>query len=294
MRNIKALQLTQHLYILNTDFTKPLYIVGFGDVHYGAGDHAEHDFNKFCEYYKTFIKRHQCYFLGLGDYIEFFSSRERTALSSPDIHETTIDRFDKEGEALTDELYEKIKFMQGHLLGLIEGNHHWEFSYGTTSANRLCDKLGCPYLAAGLYGKLKLYYQDKNEKARHTIDIYAAHSSGGTITISGSLMKMERFAGAVKANIYFLGHDHQHITADVPLMELSYAKDGDGVRIVEYRRCVARTGSFKRAFQGGIPSYAIDRLYRPTGIGNAEVEICFTENHEGERYFILNPSLRSW
>lgn len=289
-RNIAVQELKQYLYPIEADLRRPLFLVAFGCTHKGAENHAAHDWQKFCEYYKTFSRKNWCLFIGMGDYIEFFSNRERQALASPDIHESTWQKFDKEGNAAVDDFYNDISFMSGNLLGLIEGNHFWEFTDGTTSTNKLCDKLKCRYLAGGLYGKLKLF--DKYA-VRHSIDIYAAHGSGNTLTIGGSIMKGERFSGAVKANIYLLGHDHQHIVADVPLIELHYGKKKGTVRTVEYKRCVVRSGSFYRLYIDNSKSYGINRLYKPTGIGNAQIEIRFSENNSA-RYFTLNPQLKSW
>lgn len=296
MRNIQTDELKQFIFELNIDLTRPLYLVAFGCVHKGSPNHAEHDWAKFCEHYSEFRKHNQVKFIGMGDYIEYFSKKERVALSNPDIHESTIDLLDRQGIEIAESVHNDISFMGKDLLGLIEGNHRWDFSDGSTSTMYLCRKMGCLYLAAGWYGKIKLTEKTKNrDVTRHTIDVYAAHGSGNALTISGSINKMQRFAGAVDANIYLLGHDHQHITADVPKIFLGYSRDGKTARSVEYKRCVQRTGSFYRVFVEKTKSYAVDRLYPPTGLGNAEIEIRFTRvGGDNERYFTLNPMLRSW
>lgn len=291
MRNIKTQELVQPLIVRQVDFKRPLYLIAFGCVHKGSENHASSDWQKCIEYYRQFRKKNQCLFIGMGDYTECFSRRENAALSNPDIHESSITRFDNEGMETVDDFYKDISFMGNDLVGLVEGNHRWEFSDGSTSTMKLCEKMGCLYLAGGLYGKLKL--TEKNQ-TRHTIDIYAAHGSGNTITIGGSINKVERFSGAIKANIYLIGHDHQLISAEVPLMELGYSKDGKSVRTVEYRRCVIRSGSFMRVYTDKSKSYGIERLYKPTGIGNAQIEITFSENHDGDRYFTLSTQLKSW
>jgi hypothetical protein len=34
----------------------------------------------------------------------------------------------------------EIEFMQSKLIGLIEGNHYWQFANGTTSTQKLCEQ----------------------------------------------------------------------------------------------------------------------------------------------------------
>jgi hypothetical protein len=290
-RNIAVSELKQFLYRKTYDLSRPLFVVCFGDVHKDSPEHAASDWRKFCEYYRVFKKTNQVLFIGMGDYTDALSRRERVAMANPDIHESTIENMEDVQQKLVDEFYNDISFMEGNLLGLVEGNHYWQFSDGTTTTMRLCNKLGCKYLAGGLYGKIQVC--DDKDHVRHTIDIYAAHGDGNTITIGGSITKIERFAGSVKANIYILGHDHQHITADIPLVEVGLTRDGLSCRTAEYKRCAIRSGSFLRVYQNNSKSYAIGKMYKPSGLGNGQVEINFARN-SNDRYFTLSPQLRSY
>ena len=80
------------------------------------------------------------YFIGMGDYHDFASTREKKYLSQ-EIHESTRNLLDETAERHNREFAKEISFMRGRLLGLVEGNHSWQFEGGKTSTEDLAERL---------------------------------------------------------------------------------------------------------------------------------------------------------
>src|ERR1035438_10483365 len=83
----------------------------------------------------------------MGDYFDTYSTSERRILKDDKLHESTLDRFDTQLMSDTLHFKKEIEFMEGRLIGLIEGNHFGTFSStGITTTQKLAEMLDTKYL----------------------------------------------------------------------------------------------------------------------------------------------------
>jgi len=69
----------------------------------------------------------------MGDYDDLCSFSERKALNEANLHEETRYTLDEIYQQRVNNLVKEIKFMEGKLIGLIEGNHFGAFQSGITT-----------------------------------------------------------------------------------------------------------------------------------------------------------------
>ena len=114
-------------------------IVFVGDIHKGS---------PLCDLslYRRFIKTMKesitdRYFIGTGDWFNKYSTVERKAICSSQMHDDTRAIHDMEVRAECRSMANDFSFMKGRLIGIVEGNHHYEFGDGTTSTEYMCELL---------------------------------------------------------------------------------------------------------------------------------------------------------
>lgn len=243
---------------------RKIQIVPFGDVHRKS---------TLCdtERWKAFNNRYKnaknTYFIGLGDYDDFASSSERKAIKHSALHGQSIDKLDKLAMRDTIEFSKEIAHMKGRLLGLIEGNHRWDFQDGRTSTQVLCELMGCKYLGdlsfVVLSGKV-------HGGTRGNVEILASHGKGGGKLLGSTFNRIEDMGKIVpQADIFLMGHDHKKGAVSSTVIQF------DGLVMKQKRQWYGRTGSFLRGYEVDQPSYVVDALYRPTDLGTIRFEVEF-------------------
>lgn len=254
----------------------PIHLVIWGDVHRDAILFGKEEWARFLERAKSLPS---AYFLGMGDYLDSTSTSERSCLesSSQHLHDTIKNDLNKLQEAKIEMLAKELKFMKGRLIGLINGNHFYNFSDGTNSDNRLCGKLDCKYL--GVTAMIRITFAPPNGKQRKSFDIMAHHGQGGSRQFGGSINRVEQLKEWSVADLYIMGHDH-HMGAifATPLFYLSSQQKGGLEVKAKYPVC-ARSGSFLRSYEAGKRSYNVDAGKGPRKLGWVEVIITPTILH---------------
>ena len=134
-----------HSVDINCTIGDPFYLIPFGDVHRDTPSCDEDRWHWFLHRCKTF-PQDKTYYLGMGDFNDFASSKEQKALKNSDIHDQTRDKFDLIVQQDNRKFAEEISFMRGKLIGLLDGNHNWVFRDGTTATQDLCERMNAPYL----------------------------------------------------------------------------------------------------------------------------------------------------
>lgn len=245
---------TCHEHIIKVKSTKdPICFVPFGDVHYGAPLHARHEFARFCAWAK---KQKNAVFLGMGDYTEAYSTSEREIVRH--LHESNA-RTDKVRMAeMCDDLYEKIEFMKGRCIGLIEGNHFgYVGSGGQTTTEYLCNRLEAPYLGTCSHIKLRIDYHGSET----TVAILVHHGKGAGSTPGGSLNAVAKFGDVMECDIAIMGDDHHlGFWMDAKL-------DRKDKEVLQKPIAYIRSGSFLKGYEHGEASYIVDRAGRPRSLG---------------------------
>lgn len=265
-----------HVNIPVTEINKPIYLIPWGDLHRFASLCSVKKWQEFCEWAKN---KPNSYFLGMGDYDDLASASERKILNSCELHDFTKQSLEELGKKRSGDLIAEIEFMRGKLIGLLEGNHHFDFSSGITSTQYMCQQLGCKYLGVSSFIRLSFSYGEKRAK----IDIWAHHGKGASRGVGGSLNTVEQMGDLSDADILLMGHDHKKSIALKNRLSLT---GGQGLNITEKKILLARTGSFLRGYVTETPSYIAGFAGNPTDLGVVKIELTpkrFTEQEDGDR-----------
>jgi hypothetical protein len=249
----------------------------FGDIH---RDTKNCDVDR----WKWFLKRaketmdENTYFIGMGDYHDFASTKEKKFLDGTGIHETTRDRFDEMAERHNRELAAELSFMRGRILGLVVGNHSWVFKNGKTSTEDLAERLDTKDL--GWLCHYTMIIRTGGHKTNNAVHAILCHGKAGGKTFGVTVNQV----GDLKtifpvADFYCMGHDHQRIAHPCTVLVPCQCKDS--YQIKQKRQLLCRSGSFLKAYQEGTDSYEIFRLYKPADLGALKLTINFHRDLKG-------------
>lgn len=248
-------------------YGEPTYLIPFGDIHRCASLCHEEKWQEFLAWARN---KKRCYFLGMGDYLDTFSGSEREILSNPHLHDSTVDTLEMILHKSVKKLAKELEFMNGRLIGLLEGNHFGTFQNGTTTTQKLCELLQCKYL--GVNGFIRLAFQSTTgHKGYTSVDIWAHHGLGAARLHGGSMNRVEAMAEIAEADIYLMGHDHKKSVAIKSRLKL--VGGGSNIRLAHRKVLMARTGSFLRGYVPGEKSYVARRSLNPTDLGVVKIEL---------------------
>jgi len=214
----------------------------------------------------------RAYYLGMGDYDDLASSSERSILLDRKLHESTKDTLETQYKSHTLRLAKELSFMNGRLLGLIEGNHYGEFINGTTTTQLLADKLETAYLGVSCFIRLTFAYLNAHSHHRMCIDLWAHHGRGAARLVGGSLNRVSQMEEAAEADIYLMGHDHKKSAATKTRLKLTGVSP-QSFRLTHRKVLLCRTGSFLKGYEEGKASYIVDGAMNPTDLGVVKIEM---------------------
>jgi hypothetical protein len=256
---------------------KSLKFIPFGDIHRDS---------ELCdvERWQNFLRRCRdeddawTRYLLMGDPNEFASSSERLILSNPKLHESTKRMMEKTAGDDNNELISEIMFMKGRMLGVIEGNHRWEFMDGTTSDQRIATALKSKFLG----GLCCIRVIITQEGRTVNVDIVATHGKAGGKTAGATINQMDELRRIFPlADIYCGGHDHKRgVWPESTLLLQNSGRRGKMI-LKQKRQLLCRTGSFLRGYVDGEESYVADRLLRPCELGTIKLEITVKRDRSG-------------
>lgn len=231
-----------------------IYIPVFSDVHRYAYNCDVGRWHAFLNYCKKLQEKEKVYYLGLGDYDDLGSTSERMKIRDSYFHDTTSNSLDEYMEKRTREFLKEIAFMKDRTIGMIEGNHHYQFQSGQTSTMLMCKELNAKYLGGISVVRVAFNWSGNRRAA---VDIYAHHTSGskGSGRRAGSsLNKLEDMADVWDVDICVAGHDHKMNSGFPVRMYL------DSQMVVKQKDILlVRTGSFQKGWvpdrQGYVPTF---------------------------------------
>lgn len=265
------------------ELNEPIYLFPFGDIHRSA---PLCDVERWIEFNEWAATKKNAYFLGMGDYEDFLSTSERTAIKNSGLHDSTLITLDDLAEDHIQRFYNETYYMKDKIIGYIEGNHYYQFDAGFTSTQRLAHLMGTKYL--GVSSFIRLSFKKKEwERSRGCIDIWAHHGKGNGRKAGTSLNKVEDMILSANADIYLMGHDHKKSCAYVSSLELTSSKGG--VKLKQKKRLLARTGSFLKGYVEDKASYVADMALNPTDLGVVKIELTPKRNRkEGDESFYID------
>jgi hypothetical protein len=206
----------------------------------------------------------------LGDPNEFASSSERAILSNPKLHDSTKKMMEKTARDDNNKFISEIMFMKGRMIGVIAGNHRWEFMDGTTSDQRIATALKSKFLGDLCCVRMVLTQDGRTVN----VDVVATHGKAGGKTAGATINQMDELRRIFPAaDLYLAGHDHKRgIWPESTLLIQNSGRRGK-MMLKQKRQLLCRTGSFLLGYVDGEDSYVADRLLRPCELGTIKLEI---------------------
>lgn len=272
---------TLHSYTIRFEKeNQPIYLIPLGDIHRFADNHDEKRYLKMLEW----IKKKNCYVLGMGDYDDFASTGERAGLRGAKLHSTSNRWLDDVCRERALKFAKEWEPFKDRIIGMIEGNHHYVFSDGITSTQLMCQYLGVKYL--GLTSAILLKFIGRSNKSAN-LTIFAHHGLGGGRRTGSSVNKVEDMERVLDADIYLMGHDHKKFLVNNSKLYLSN-KLGN-LKLKKKKILLARTGSFQLGYVDGHDNYPSSLLMPPSDLGCVKIEMTPTRvTHKKKEQFFMD------
>lgn len=212
-----------------------------------------------------------CYFVGMGDYIDFLSPSNRQRLRSAALYDTAEDVIDEKALELTHEIFDlALRPTVGRWLGLVEGHHFAQLKTGDTTDMRLCEMLKAPFL--GTCGVVRINFE-RAKSVHMPVTLWVHHGHGNGATGYYPLARLEKTSADQEGiDVFAIGHTTKlgHLVKN----RMGYRWDHGGSA---YHRTVhlIGTGGYSRAYiegsrQGRVPrgGYAEQQMMGPAVIGS--------------------------
>jgi hypothetical protein len=249
-------------------YGKSINLFFFGDEHFNSPSFARQKWESDCGYMQEQCKRADTYFIKTGDVFEALSTSERHAFVNSGFHDSNRTRWEKEYAREIEEYVKQASFQKNRTLAVFGGNHFFQFWDGTTSDMALAAKLNAPYIGVCGYVILAI---DIDKYHSHVIKIFVHHGKSSGRTAGSAFNSLEQAASYfTDADIIVMGHDHKAGAIHLPAMEMNMGQGGHW-KVKEKTRIIGRAGSYLKAYEAGVKSYAVDALYRPATLGCLQI-----------------------
>lgn len=260
---------TTHRVEITAKLGEPFKLIPFGDVHRDSDMHADEAWKDFLTYAK---RQKNAVFLGMGDYCDGVSTSERIVLNDPNIHDTTRTKMRDVYKGVTKTLANELSFMRGRLVGMLGGNHYFEFGNGDTTDHVLSAALNTKFLGVSSFIRLSITMPGMAASA--SLDIFAHHGKGAGTLPGATFNTLEKMSTTAVADFYLMGHDHKKGTIpSTPRLVLTAGSKKGELNVKQRVPWLGRTGSFLKAYEPGRVSYNVDAARSPSTLGWIEFEI---------------------
>lgn len=216
-------------------------------------------------------------FLCLGDSDDMLSRKERRWWLCGELHDQSREEIDEYVRKKLDVLVEELRFMTGHLIGFVPGNHYWQFADGSTSDDYVARRLKAPVLGDLSYILLLV---NVGRSGAERIDIVAHHGRAGGKLVGTSISQVDDLRKVFPtADLYLMGHDHQRGAWPTSTLDvLDNRRPGKPPRLRQKRQYLCRTGSFLRAYEPGKASYLVHKIVRASDLGTIRIGITMSRS----------------
>ena len=274
---------TTHRVEMEVSLNRPFKLIPFGDIHRDSDMHADQHWNQFL---RTVKKYKNAIFLGMGDYTDGVSTSERIVLTDPGLHDTTKRTFEGHYKGVAQTLYKELEFMKGRLIGMLGGNHYFQFENGDTTDHVLAAQLGAKFLGVCSFIRLSLRFKER-PNTNASLDIFAHHGKGGGNLPGSTFNTIEKMSSTADADFYLMGHDHKKgAVPSTPRLRLLSSSSNSELRVRERTPWLGRTGSFLKAYEPDRVSYNVDAGRSACALGWIEFEITPKRVRVGNEDFI--------
>lgn len=240
-------------------------IFAFGDLQFGMPGFDEEAWQEFKNEFK---RTPNAYAIGLGDYGDALRPTMMTILTSAMAKDDSAkQQLDDHFRQTHDKIVEKMEFLKGHLIGLHNGHHCWDFIDGTNSDQRLCTALKTRYLGWMASTRLNLsVYRGGSILSYTMVSMHGTGGGGFTSTDVGFLEK--KIAPAWGADHFIKGHSCKSHTSE-PFEKKEIRRNGPCGVLTRLVRCMG-VGGFHQGYTDGHSSSYVERsgfLPQPIGWG---------------------------
>lgn len=246
-----------------------LSIVPVSDIHRDSAMCDVDRWRDFCKHYRKF--KGKIMFILLGDYNDFASTSERRALKSIKLHGDTTDHLENFAMRNTKLLLKEIDFMKGRTIGVLDGNHRWDFENGLSDGEVIARELGSTYLGHLAYVRLRIIL-DNRTRSGVTFDLFVSHGKSSGKLAGNTINRVDDMKLIFpQADFYCMGHDHRKAATPVTILK---AVSGNGGLIIKQQdQWLCRSGSFLKGYVENKNSYVAGMLLRPTALGTIELKL---------------------
>jgi len=270
---------TTHRVEVEVEINKPFKLIPFGDIHRDSDLHADEHWRQFLAYAK---KQKNALFLGMGDYTDGVSTSERIVLANEGLHDTTRNTLKDVYKGVSKTLVNELGFMRGRMIGMLGGNHYFDFGNGDTTDHVLAAALNTKFLGVCSFIRLSFRFNNRGNR-RQSLDIFAHHGKGAGSLPGSTFNTLEKMATTAMADFYLMGHDHKKgCIPSTPRLVLNSKGAGAELIVRERVPWLGRTGSFLKSYENGKVSYNVDAGRSPSTLGWIEFEITPRRRQKGD------------
>jgi hypothetical protein len=258
---------------------KTMTLVPFGDIHRDSPGFSEAAWEKFLTRAKLLARKGDVLFLGMGDYLDSYSTSERMVMYGGGLHESSVKNHALTAQRKVESLAKELSFMRGKLIGFIGGNHFPILKGGISGDQHLAAMLETDYLGACCAIRITFRVHGN---CRTSVDLFVHHGKGGGTTAAGKFNAVDKLQQVCDADIFLMGDNHAR--GCFPAGEKLRLCDSNGRLYVKAKPSwIGRTGSFLRAYVEDEPSYVVDAALQPSNLGHIEFLITPTRDCSGGR-----------
>jgi len=251
-----------------------------GDVHYDSVNCDRAAFHAAMRTIRTTMGKHDK-ILYMGDENDKLSASENAAVRTAKLHGGTMERLDQDALAGAREFHDAVAWTAPHTIGMIEGNHTWQFltsdpergyTQGSTTTRWIAERLGCKWL--GYLSYIRLSVGCERRQQVYVVDIVACHGKAGGKLAGTAINQVDDLRLIFpSADIYIMGDNHQRGGWPVSNLYVPTAGTHGRIEVKHRRQFLCRSGAFLRGFVENRPMYTVRRLLRPAELGHIRIDI---------------------
>jgi hypothetical protein len=255
---------------------EPIKIIPFGDVHRDSEMHAHSTWQDFLAYAKA---QKNAYFLGMGDYTDGISTSERAILNASNLHSTTKISMGDMYKGVVRTLANELGFMRHRCIGLLGGNHYFDYNDGQNTDHLLAAALGTRHLGVHSFILVRLMINERKTtsgRPRYVpLWIQAHHGLGGGALAGSQYNPIQKMGHMFpRAHINLMGHSHgKGCNGGNVVLVPREMSEFPFFTIDEQPSWQGRTGSFLKVYEDGKSSYNVDACRSPNALGWIEFEV---------------------
>ena len=252
---------------------KEVRVIPIGDIQY------QNDFWTDVPRLKRYLRwglDNECYFLGMGDFIDAGSPSERAALLTirGTLHDSTRNLLETAVRDIIDELMDILEESKGSWLGMLRGHHSFEFEDATIPEDIIAQRLDTTVL-----GDCAMLAMDFGKRYKPAW-IWCHHGAGGGLTPGVALNRLAHISRGFYADVYLMGHVHKTTAAPVPWMYGELQGANREAHLEGSKRYLMSVGGFLKGYAEGSTdptgrpagSYVEKAMMTPNALGTAVIK----------------------